>query len=123
MTKTILIFGGGDNQLTLIKAARELGIMSVVIDPNNSAPGKDIADAFEVVESDDFDNTKEIALKYKVDGIVTSQMENPLKLMANALSLSQSILLMCFSTISLSLKEHTMPQLSHLAQPRLRPFL
>ena len=43
---SILIFGGGDNQLTLIKSARERGYFTVVIDPNDNAPGKMIADSF-----------------------------------------------------------------------------
>lgn len=77
-----MIFGAGDNQLTLIKAARDLEIKSIVIDPNINAPGKTFADVFEVVSPDDYKKTRNIAKKYKVDGIVTSQMENPLMLMA-----------------------------------------
>ena len=82
MVKHILIFGGGENQLTLIKAAKKLGVKSVVIDPKADAPGKNIADHFEVVGPSDYEHTRKIALKYKVDGIVTGQMENPLMLMA-----------------------------------------
>jgi len=82
MVKRILIFGGGENQLTLIKAAKKLGVKSVVIDPKADAPGKNIADHFEVVGPSDYEHTREIALKYKVDGIVTGQTENPLMLMA-----------------------------------------
>jgi len=82
LNKTILIFGAGQNQLTLIKAANELGLKAVVIDPNHDAPGKEMADIFEVVEPNDYEATKKIAIKYNVDGIVTSQMENPLRLMA-----------------------------------------
>lgn len=82
MLKSILIFGAGDNQLTLITAAKELGVKSIVIDPNPDAPGKALADVFEVVAPDDYKTTREIAQKYMIDGIVTSQMENPLRLMA-----------------------------------------
>lgn len=82
MKKRILIFGGGENQLTLIEAARSLGVESVVVDPDASAPGKRIADHFEVVGPMDYDLTRLVARKYKVDGIVTGQMENPLALMA-----------------------------------------
>lgn len=80
--KSILIFGGGLNQITLIESAKELGVTSIVIDPNKNAAGKEIADHFEIVEATDFEKTVEIAKKYNVDGIVTSQMENPLALMA-----------------------------------------
>ena len=82
MHKTILIFGGGENQLTLIQAAKALGVTSVVIDPNPEAPGKGYADHFEIVGPSDYELTKKVALKYRVDGIVTSQMENPLRIMA-----------------------------------------
>ncbi|MFW5872691.1 MAG: ATP-grasp domain-containing protein [bacterium] len=82
MKNTVLIFGGGENQLTLIKAAKELNVRSVVIDPNPDAPGKIFADNFEIVNPNDYELTKEIAIKYKAAGIVTSQMENPLRLMA-----------------------------------------
>lgn len=79
---SILIFGGGDNQLTLIKAAKEQGYQTVVIDPNDNAPGKMIADIFCVVAPKDFDGTCGVVDKYKVKGIATAQMENPLLLMA-----------------------------------------
>ncbi len=80
--KRILIFGGGLNQLTLIKACNDLGYHSIVIDPSENAPGKSLAHVFEVVDPYDFEKTKQIALKYNVDGIATSQMQNPLRLMA-----------------------------------------
>ncbi len=80
--KSILIFGGGLNQLTLIEACNELGYRSVVIDPNENAPGGSIAHVFEIVAPDDYEKTKQIALKYQVDGIATSQMQNPLRMMA-----------------------------------------
>jgi len=79
---SILIFGGGLNQMTLIQSAKDLGYKTIVIDPLENAPAKKIADVFEVVGPKDFNKTKEIALKYKVKGIVTCQMENPLLLMA-----------------------------------------
>ena len=55
---TILIFGAGENQLTLIQAAKSLQIRSVVIDPNSEAPGKYFADIFEVVAAQDYETTK-----------------------------------------------------------------
>jgi len=82
MKKTILIFGAGLNQYLLIKAARDLGITSVVLDPDPDAPGKEIADYFYVVAGNDYDTTKQIAVKHKVDGLATTQLEKPLRLMA-----------------------------------------
>lgn len=80
--KSVLIFGGGNNQITLIQAVKTCGYISVVIDPNENAVGKNYTDYFEIVKPDDFENTCKIVEKYDVKGIVTSQMENPLRLMA-----------------------------------------
>jgi len=82
MKRSILIFGAGINQLTLIKAAKKLGITSIVVDPNPEALGRSLADYFYCVAGNDYEGTKKIALKHKVNGIVTSQMEKPLRLMA-----------------------------------------
>lgn len=80
--EAILIFGGGENQLTLIKASKARGYFTVVIDPNESAPGKEIADAFEGVAPKDFDATCKVVENYNIKGVATAQMENPLLLMA-----------------------------------------
>ena len=80
--RAILIFGAGLNQYTLIKAANDLGLISVVLDPYPDAPGKNIADYFYVVAGNDYNTTREIALKHKVAGLVTTQMEKPISLIA-----------------------------------------
>lgn len=68
--------------MTLIDACNKLGYVSIVIDPNFDAPGRQIADFFEIVQPNDYERTKQVAIDYKVDGIATSQMENPLRMMA-----------------------------------------
>jgi biotin carboxylase len=80
--KSIMIFGAGVNQLELIREARQLGIATVVIDPQEDPPGKSEADFFYRVDGTDYETTRTIALKHKVSGIVTGQMEKPLRLMA-----------------------------------------
>lgn len=80
--QTILIFGAGLNQLTLIQAARDLGLKTIVVDPNPDAPGKPLADVFYPVGGEDYTTTRDIAIRHRVGGIVTSQMENPMRLMA-----------------------------------------
>jgi carbamoyl-phosphate synthase large subunit len=80
--KAIMIFGAGINQLELIMAAKEMKISSIVLDPAVDPPGKTLADFFYRVDGTDYETTKEIALKHKVNGIVTGQMEKPLRLMA-----------------------------------------
>lgn len=77
-----MIFGAGLNQLSLINTAKNLGLETIVIDPSTSPPGKLIADIYLQVGKDDYAQTKAIALKHKVSGIITAQMENPLLLMA-----------------------------------------
>ena len=66
MKNAILIFGAGINQLTLIKAAKELSLSSIVLDPNPDAPGKNISDFFYNVKGNDYKTTREIAIKHKV---------------------------------------------------------
>jgi biotin carboxylase len=77
-----LVFGGGVNQLSLIKTAKRKNLFTVVIDPNPDAPAKGLCDVFEVIGPKDLMNTIKICEKYKIDGIVTCQMENPLFVMA-----------------------------------------
>ena len=80
--KSILIFGAGLNQLKLLEASRRLGIKSIVLDPNPDASGKEATDFFYVVDGDDYEMTKQIALKHRVNGLATTQTEKPMRLMA-----------------------------------------
>lgn len=80
--KSILIFGAGLNQLTLINEANEIGLTTIVIDIIESPPGKAIADYYYCVNGDDYKTTLEIAKRHAVAGLVTSQMEKPMRLMA-----------------------------------------
>lgn len=50
MTDTILICGAGFGQVPAIEAARLLGIRSVVVDRDASAPGMALADVAEAVD-------------------------------------------------------------------------
>ena len=69
MKDSILILGAGINQLTLIKAAKELGLNSIVLDPNADAPGKNISDFFYIIKRTDYKIAKEIAFNNQVKGI------------------------------------------------------
>jgi biotin carboxylase len=79
---SILIFGAGINQLELIREAKLMGIVAVVVDPSADPPGKAEADFYYQVDGKDYEGTKQIALKHNVGGIVTGQMEKPMRLMA-----------------------------------------
>jgi len=80
--KSILIFGAGLNQLELIREARRLGLVTVVVDPQPDPPGKQEADYFYRVDGNDYETTCFVVLRHVVRGIVTGQMEKPLRLMA-----------------------------------------
>ena len=82
MTKSIMIFGAGINQLELIREGKKLGLVTVAIDPSNDPPGKKEADYFYQINGDDYKFTKAIAIKHNVKGIITGQMEKPLRLMS-----------------------------------------
>jgi carbamoyl-phosphate synthase large subunit len=77
-----MIFGAGLNQLELIREARALGLITVVIDPQEDPPGLKEADHFFRIDGNDYDATREVAIRYGVSGIVTGQMEKPLRMMA-----------------------------------------
>ena len=80
--KRIMIFGGGLNQLELIREARALGLVTVVTDPQEDPPGRAEADYYCRIESNDYESVRAAALKYGVKGLVTGQMEKPLHIMA-----------------------------------------
>jgi len=109
MKRSILIFGAGINQLTLIEAANELGVISVVIDPNPEAPGQKTTDYFYCVSGDDYEGTKKIAIKHNVNGIVTGQMERPLRLMAR-LAAELGFIFHSPEVVEKSLNKHLMKQ-------------
>ncbi len=79
---SVLIFGAGINQLELIREAKALGLTTVVIDPLSDPPSKTASDFFYIVPGDDYKTTKRIAIEHNIGGIVTGQMEKPLRLMA-----------------------------------------
>jgi len=109
MKKTILIFGAGLNQMTLIEAAKTLNLNTIVVDPQKDPPGKKLAHHFYQVAGDDYQLTKKIAIKHKVDGIVTGQMENPLRIMAK-LAQEMGYIFHSPETIEKSTNKHLMKQ-------------
>ncbi len=82
MKDNILVFGGGELQLSIIERAKILGFHTIVIDPNPNAIAKNTADTFLVVEGNDYNKTKNIAEKYKIKGLVTAATDNPVLMMS-----------------------------------------
>lgn len=79
---SILIFGGGMLQCSLIRTAKRMGLCPIVIDPDPNAIGKQFADKFYIVGSNDFEKTLEVAKSNQVKGLVTAATDKPLLMMA-----------------------------------------
>ena len=80
--KSILIFGTGPLQQSLIERCKLKGLFTVGIDPNPDAKCKNSVDAFEVVAGDDFKMTLAVAQKYNISGVITAATDKPLVMMA-----------------------------------------
>ncbi|MBS5626367.1 MAG: ATP-grasp domain-containing protein [Porphyromonadaceae bacterium] len=80
--KSILVFGVGELQCSIINRAKEKGLFVVGIDPCADAYGKELVDAFEVVDGQDYERTLAVARKYNVAGIITAATDKPLVMMA-----------------------------------------
>jgi len=82
MRKSILIFGGGPLQLSIIERVKMLGFRTIVIDPNPDAQGKQFADLFFQVDGDDFDRTLDVAKSNGIAGVVTAATDHPILMMS-----------------------------------------
>jgi carbamoyl-phosphate synthase large subunit len=80
--KSILVFGCGELQQSIIGRAHKKGLFVVGIDPCADAYCKDDTDAFEVVGGQDFEGTCAVVEKYGIDAIVTAATDKPLVMMA-----------------------------------------
>ncbi len=75
MSKTILIVGAGFGQLPAIRAARELGWRSVVVDRSGAAPGMALADEAHEIDIVDVAAVVALARRARVDGAMTMQSD------------------------------------------------
>lgn len=80
--KSILVFGVGELQLSIIERAKKMGLFVVGIDPCQTALSRDVCDAFEVVDGQDYQGTLAVARKYNVSAVVTAATDKPLLMMA-----------------------------------------
>ncbi len=80
--KSILVFGVGELQRSIIHRAKLKGLFTIGIDPCADAVCKDEVDAFEIVCGQDFEGTCAVVEKYGVDAIVTAATDKPLVMMA-----------------------------------------
>ena len=70
--KKLMILGGSENQLPLIKSAKELGYKIVLCDYSEDNTGKEYADIFYRVSTLDKEAVFKVAKKEKIDGIITN---------------------------------------------------
>lgn len=80
--RSILIFGVGELQLSIIRRANNMGLFTVGIDPCEDAYARNECAAFEVVAAQDYEGTIAVARKYNVSAIVTAATDKPLVMMA-----------------------------------------
>ena len=80
--KSVLVFGCGELQQSIIGRAHKKGLYVVGIDPCTEAYCKDDVDAFEIVGGQDFERTCAVVEKYGIDAIVTAATDKPLVMMA-----------------------------------------
>ena len=80
--RSILVFGCGELQQSIIGRAHKMGLFVVGIDPCPDAFCKDDTDAFEVVGGQDFEGTCAVVERYGIDAIVTAATDKPLVMMA-----------------------------------------
>lgn len=80
--RSILIFGVGELQKSIILKAKEMGLFVVGIDPCADAACRNDVDAFELVGGQDFEGTLAVARKYGISAIVTAATDKPLVMMA-----------------------------------------
>lgn len=80
--KSILVFGLGFLQKSIITLCKQNGFKTIGIDPCESPVCKDLVDVFEVVRGDDYERTLSIALRYNIAGVITAATDKPLVMMA-----------------------------------------
>lgn len=80
--KSILIFGVGELQKSIIMRAKNMGLYVIGIDPCMDAVCKHEVDVFEIVDGQDYEGTLHIARKYNIKAVVTAATDKPLVMMA-----------------------------------------
>ena len=80
--KSIMIFGVGELQKSIIERAKAKGLFVVGIDPCADAYCRDAVDAFEIVGGQDYEGTLAVARKYNICAIATAATDKPLVMMA-----------------------------------------
>lgn len=80
--KKVLILGAGEYQVSLIKKAKEMKLHTLVVSPKGNYPGFNLADNFYCFDLRDKDEILKIAIKEKIDGVITDQTDIPVRTVA-----------------------------------------
>ena len=80
--RTVMIFGVGTLQRSIIERAKAKGLRTVGIDPLEDAACRDSVDVFEVVGGQDYEGTIDSMRRNNVSAIVTAATDKPLVMMA-----------------------------------------
>ena len=80
--KSVLIFGVGELQKSIIHRAKQMGLYVIGIDPCADAVCKDEVDTFEIVGGQDYEGTLAVARNYNISAVVTAATDKPLVMMA-----------------------------------------
>lgn len=80
--KKIIILGASELQVPAILAAKKRGIKTVVVDYDENATGRPLADEFQNISTMDFDQICSLAKSCKADGIMTICSDRPMKIVA-----------------------------------------
>ena len=72
---SVLVIGGGINQVALVNEARGRGLRIVVTDINQNPPCKSLADYFYQIDTTDKTETLRIARYHKISAVMTDQSD------------------------------------------------
>lgn len=95
--KKLLILAGGDNLVTLVKRAKELGVYTIVTDyyDEDTSPAKKIADEAWNISWSDIDTLEKKCREKGVDGVTTGYSESPVEC---CIQLCERLNLPCYCT-------------------------
>lgn len=72
---SVLVIGGGTNQVALVNEARNRGLTIIVTDINQNPPCKSLADYFYQIDTTDKIGTLKIARYHKISAVMTDQSD------------------------------------------------
>lgn len=84
MRRTLLFIGGGEEAIPAFEKAREMGLRIICFDGNDSCPGFKVSDAYEVIDTYDYQGCADIAdLKYpEISGVLSVGADVPVSVAA-----------------------------------------